>query len=232
MDKKKSIELIKLEVLGCLAEKDKESFKAMKLSNEDFPWKELAEYQKVVSLFPSTLEIKYPADDLKDKTAMKLYNLRDEIKAKIEAKKAQQVASQPFEVIPELTEKPEFEEKYEFQEKVEVEEKVLVEAEGGIQISEVKTSTLKEEPFKITSKYKEKSEPENYLQTTQENEEVVLSKQVPEKELIEKIVRDYINAHLKREIESIKANIKKNRIITFILFVVTLILMGVLFFIK
>ena len=232
MDKKKSIELIKLEVLGCLTEKDNETLKEMKISNEDFPWKELAEYQKVVALLPSTLEIKYPADDLKDKTAMKLYNLRDEIKAKIEAKKAQEVASQPAELMPELPENPELEEKYEFKEKVEVEEKVLVEAEGGIQISEIQTSTLKEEPFKITSKYKEKIEAEKYLQTTQENEEVVISKQVPEKELIEKMVRDYINAHLKREIESIKGNIKKNRIITVILFIVTLILIGVLFFIK
>jgi hypothetical protein len=232
MDKKKSIELIKLEVLGCLTEKDKESLKEMKLSNEDFPWKELAEYQKVISLLPSLLEIKYPSDDLKDKTAMKLYNLRDEIKAKIEAKRAQEVASQPFEAVPELEENPESEENNVFEEKVEVEEKVLVEAEVGIQTSEIQTASLKEEPFKITSKYKEKTETENYFQTPHDNEEAVISKQTHEKEPVEKIVRDYINAHLKREIESIKDNIKKNRLITFILFIITLILMGVLFFIK
>lgn len=232
MEKKKIIELIKLEVLGCLTEKDKDSLKEMKLNTEEFPWKELAEYQKIVSFLPSVLEVKYPSDDLKDKTAMKLYNLRDEIKAKIDAKRAKEIALHPVEEVPELQEKLESEEKYELEEKVEVEEKVLVEAEVGIQISEVQTSPIKEEPFKITSKYKEKIEAENFFQTTQENEEVVVSKQVPEKDLVEKIVRDYVNAHLKREIESIKNNIKKNRIITFILFVVALILMGILFFIK
>ncbi len=231
MDKKKSIELIKLEVLGCLTEKDKESIQAMKISSEDFPWKELAEYQKIVSLLPSILEIKYPANDLKDKTAMKLYNIRDEIKAKIDVKKAQEVVLQPVEAMPE-PEKPEPELKYEFEENIEIEEKMLVEVEKGIQISEVENSTIREEPFKIFSNYKGKSEPDNFLQTNRANEDVVVPKQAPDKESIEKVVRDYINAHLKGELELFKGNIRKNRIISFILFVITMILIGVIFIIK
>ena len=60
MDKKKSLDLIKLEVLGCLNEKDRENLLAMKAEVVDFPWKELGDYQNLSSLFQYHLSLNTP----------------------------------------------------------------------------------------------------------------------------------------------------------------------------
>ncbi len=57
MDKRTSIELIILEVLGCLDEKDRKSLQIMKETDENFPWKDLAEYQNLSALLPSILRV-------------------------------------------------------------------------------------------------------------------------------------------------------------------------------
>ena len=131
MDKKKSLDLIKLEVLGCLNDKDKESLQAMKAEGEEFPWKVLGDYQNLIANLPLALELKYPASDIKDKTATKLYNIRDQIKAKVEAKKALEMPAQPVE--EEISESEgiiEVSENFEENtttEQIEVEEKVFAE---------------------------------------------------------------------------------------------------------
>ncbi|MCW8823899.1 MAG: hypothetical protein OQK63_07415, partial [Ignavibacteriaceae bacterium] len=94
MDNKKGMELIKLEVLGCINEKDRESLLKMKEADENFPWKVLAEYQNLIALLPLTLPLIYPDSDLKDKTATKLYKIRDEIKAKLDAKKPKETPAE------------------------------------------------------------------------------------------------------------------------------------------
>lgn len=53
MDKSRSIELIILEVLGCLDEKDRKILQVIKETDENFPWKVLAEYQNLSALLPS-----------------------------------------------------------------------------------------------------------------------------------------------------------------------------------
>jgi len=219
MDKKKGLELIKLEVLGCLNEKDMESLKILKESNDDFPWKELADYQNLVALIPLALEMKYPASELKDKTAMKLYNIRDEIKAKIEAKKAQEISSKPVE------EEPQLEELVEMEEIVEVEEKVFAEAEEGVNINA-------DESFRLVSNFKEKNESKNLIKETHDSADVHVLKSAPEKDVIEKITRDYIKTHIEKEIDWLNQSVKKNKILSFILFLITLILIGALYFIK
>jgi len=233
MDKKKVLELIKLEVLSCLNEKDKEVYEDFKLSNDDFPWKELGEYQHLVSLIPSILEIKYPANDLKDKTALKLYNIREEIKAKIEAKKAIEVPAEPVSEEIVLEEEPLVEEKSGFWGNNESEEKVLVEAEEGININSDKNVPGQGSPFKIKSNFKEKTGIDTFLQDSKtETESNTVLKTSPDKDLIEKTIREYLKSHVIGEIELLKKSIKTNKILSMIFFIVSLILILALYFLK
>jgi|MudIll2142460700_1097286.scaffolds.fasta_scaffold217553_2 hypothetical protein len=235
MDKKKSLDLIKLEVLGCLSDKDKENLQAMKAEGEEFPWRVLGDYQNLIANLPLALELKYPASDLKDKTAMKLYNIRDQIKAKVDAKKAQQVPVQLVEEISESVETIEVQEKFEeniITEQVEVEEKVFAEVGEGIHFNVNDSNLSKEEPFKFVSNFKEKSEPENLFRQKADIETKESLKAVVDKEVVEKITRDYIKSHLEREIESLGKSVKNNRLLSFILFVISLILILALYFIR
>jgi len=88
MEKKKAIDLIKLEVLDCLNNADAETLSLSKEVDSDFPWKELGEYQNLAAFLSVALPLEFPVSELKDKVALKLYNMRDEIKAKLDAKKA------------------------------------------------------------------------------------------------------------------------------------------------
>ncbi|MCW8805306.1 MAG: hypothetical protein OQK56_02500 [Ignavibacteriaceae bacterium] len=236
MDKKKSLDLIKLEVLGCLNDKDKESLQAMKTESEEFPWKVLGDYQNLIAHLPLALELKYPASDIKDKTATKLYNIRDQIKAKVEAKKALEIPAQPveeeiFESEGNIDLKENFEENV-TTEQIEVEEKVFAEVEEGMQLNADETIAGQDEPVKFPSKFKENSEPENLFPQASEFEAKEPSKAVIDKNVVEKIARDYIKTQLDRQIESLSKTVNKNRILSFILFIISLLLILTLYFIK
>jgi hypothetical protein len=213
MEKKKGIELIKLEVLGCLNEKDSENLRMMKESEENFPWKELADYQNLVSLLPSSLDVNYPDSELKDKTAMKLYNIRDEIKAKLDAKKPKEVpiASVVEETLEEKPPEPIAEEEINFVE----EEKPLVD--------KVDDKSVKDIPVKTES--------EVVIQEP-ENKETIISKPGLDKEAVEKIMREFIKSGIRPELEKIKTDVKNNRLLSIIFFASALILILLLFFIK
>jgi hypothetical protein len=236
MDKKKSLDLIKLEVLGCLNDKDKESLQAMKAEGEEFPWKVLGDYQNLIANLPLALELKYPASDIKDKTATKLYNIRDQIKAKVEAKKALEMPAQPveeeiFESEGSIELKENFEENV-TTEQIEVEEKVFAEVEEGMHFNADETIPGQDEPVKFPSKFKEKSEPRSLFRQASEFEAKETLKAVVDKDVVEKIARDYIKTHLERQIESLNKTVKKNRILSFILFVISLLLILALYFTK
>jgi hypothetical protein len=215
MANKKSLDLIKLEVLGCINENDRENLRQMKETEEDFPWKELAEYQNLVALLPSSLTVKYPESELKDKTAMKLYNIRDEIKAKLDEKILKDAPVQTL-----------------------VEENPLVEEQPSIDAAE--------EEFRITGEEKiveereeipvqknipEKTEAE-ILPREPEIKETPLPKPTIDKEMVEKITREYVKSHYARELAAIQTNINTNKILTIAFFVVTLILIALLFVLK
>jgi hypothetical protein len=229
MEKKKILDLIKLEVLRCLNDKDKANLQSIKAEGNDFPWKELGDYQNLSSLLPISLELKYPASDLKDKTAMKLYNIREQIKAKIDAKKALEAPEPPVEEISFPAENIQ---EVETVEQIEVEEKVLVEVEEGVQYSSNESMSNKDDSFKFVSKFKGKSEVENPFRQAVEIETKEPPKAVVDKELVEKIARDYIKTHLERDLETLRSNVNKNKILSFILFVVSLLLIVAMFFIK
>ena len=213
MEKKKGIDLIKLEVLGCINEKDGENLRMMKESEVDFPWKELAEYQNLVSLLPSSLDIKYPDSELKDKTAMKLYNIRDEIKAKLDAKKPKEVPVAPV-VEETLEEKP---------------PEPIVEQE--INFVEDEKPVVVKEDVKSDKDIPVKTEPEVLIQE-QENKEAIVTKPGLDKEAVEKIMKEFIKSGIRPELEKIKTDVKNNRLLSIIFFASALILILLLFFIK
>jgi protein TonB len=72
MDKQKEIELVKLEVLGCINENEIRNLRVMKENDENFPWKELAQYQNLASLLPSILVAEIPSPNAKDNMIKKL----------------------------------------------------------------------------------------------------------------------------------------------------------------
>lgn len=72
MDKQKEIELVKLEVLGCVDENEIKNLRVMKENDDNFPWKELAQYQNLVSLLPSMLITETPSPRAKDNMVRKL----------------------------------------------------------------------------------------------------------------------------------------------------------------
>lgn len=224
MDKKKGIDLIKLEVLGCINTKDKESLQAMKESEENFPWKEFGEYQNLVALIPSTLVIKYPESELKDKTAMKLYKIRDEIKAKLEVKRAKETPPQP------VIEENHTEEEELVLEKEE--EPVLAEVEKEAKFGEQEISFTENEDIHIHTDLPEKTEPEIIEKTDIEKKEVVTPKPQLEKEQVEKIARDYVKSYFGLELDTIKKDVKKNMRLSLVFFLITIVLIVIVFFLK
>jgi hypothetical protein len=230
MDKKKILDLIKLEVLRCLNDKDYENLQSLKVEEIEFPWKELGDYQNLIALLPLSLELQYPSNELKNKTAMKLYDIRDQIKAKLDARKAQEIPEPSAEEISLSVENVE---EIEAAEQIEVEEKVLVEVEEGVQFLSDESITKKEESLGFVSDFKDKDDSENLSRHITDD---VSSKQPPkpvvEKEMIEKVVKEYIKSHLEREHESLRSNINKNKILSIVLFVISLLLIVALFIIK
>lgn len=213
MDNKKGIELIKLEVLGCINEKDTESLLKMKKNDESFPWKTLAEYQNLVSLLPLTLTLIYPDGDLKDKTATKLYKIRDEIKAKLDAKKPKEVLAEPI-----------------VEKNSDTKEVVLEEVAKEIQIKNEEISLDEDKSVKIQSSATEKTSAETSKYDT-DNKSSITPKAVPDKELMEKILRDYFKTYIEKELNSLKQGMKKNRLLSLALFLFAIILIVVLYFV-
>ncbi len=208
MDKKKTIDLIKLEVLGSIKKEDAENLKLARESDEGFPFKEFGEYQNLVALLPLALKIEYPSSDLKDKTALKLYSIRDQIKAKLDAKKAKE--EPPVEAIEEET--------------IELEKTV----EEEMNISEdYAVKSAEQIPAEISDHSREKEIPDD-------DPPKIASKQkeTKDKELIEKTVKDSIKIYMESEVQPLKKAMKRNMILSIALFVVALILIILVFFLK
>jgi len=68
--------------LGCLDEDDLLKLREYFKSGEEFAWQELGEFQNLVSLLPSILNIETPSPAIKDNVARKLYKIKGEIPAK------------------------------------------------------------------------------------------------------------------------------------------------------
>ena len=75
MFKKRDIELIILEVLGCPDEVDKKSLQFLKENDESFCWKELGECQNLSALLPSMLKADKPSIETKEVLVRRLNRL-------------------------------------------------------------------------------------------------------------------------------------------------------------
>jgi hypothetical protein len=67
--------------LGCLDNEELQRLRDHLNSGENHNIQELGEFQNLVSLLPSTLQIENPDPQLKDNVAKKLYRLKDEVRA-------------------------------------------------------------------------------------------------------------------------------------------------------
>ena len=201
MEKKKAIDLIKLEVLDCLNNGDAETLRLSKQVDSDFPWKELGEYQNLAAFLSVALPLEFPVSELKDKVALKLYNMRDEIKAKLDAKKK-------LEEPPVLVE----------------EEEIIVDEE--ITIDEISAPVIEEEiaPVAVAGRIEQKRIAEDVSIKTE-----LRNKAAFDKELVEKTVKEYIKSHIEPELKSIRNSIKRNFIISLALFAISIILIVILF---
>lgn len=104
MDGKKSIELIILEVLGCLEKDDRSNLQLLKETDENFPWKTLAELQNLSALLPSVLEIpELPSPAPKERIVNKLN----------QPASSENSYDQPAKFSPVVGEKPEHKEQLE-----------------------------------------------------------------------------------------------------------------------
>ncbi|MCW8804015.1 MAG: hypothetical protein OQK57_06420 [Ignavibacteriaceae bacterium] len=203
MEKKKAIELIKLEVLYCLNESDSEALRISKEVDADFPWKELGEYQNLAALLPAALTLEFPVSELKDKVALKLYNMRDEIKAKLDAKKA--LEKPPAPIVEE--------------------EEIVIDEE--INVDDIDVSIQEEDSARVDSvaeKIQHKRMAEELAVKTDLRSKVTI-----DKELVEKTVKEYLKSHFEPELKSIRKEIKRNFIISLALFVISLILIVTIF---
>ena len=201
MEKKKAIDLIKLEVLDCLNNGDAETIRLSKEVDSDFPWKELGEYQNLAAFLSVALPLEFPVSELKDKVALKLYNMRDEIKAKLDAKKK-------LEEPPVLVE----------------EEEIIVDEE--ITLDEISAPVIEEEiaPVAVAGRIEQKRIAEDVSIKTE-----LRNKAAFDKELVEKTVKEYIKSHIEPELKSIRNSIKRNFIISLALFAISIILIVILF---
>ncbi len=201
MEKKKAIDLIKLEVLDCLNDGDAETLRISKEVDSDFPWKELGEYQNLAAFLSVALPLEFPVSELKDKVALKLYNMRDEIKAKLDAKKK-------LEEPPVLVE----------------EEEIIVDEE--ITIDEISAPVIEEEiaPVAVAGRIEQKRIAEDVSLKTE-----LRNKAAFDKELVEKTVKEYIKSHIEPELKSIRDSIKRNFIISLALFAISIVLIVILF---
>ena len=67
--------------LGSLDREDLLKFKKYRETTPEFAWKELGEYQNLISLLPAIVNFEVPPAHIKNKIARKLYRMREEVKA-------------------------------------------------------------------------------------------------------------------------------------------------------
>ncbi len=101
IDEQKVFGLLQAKALGCL---DADADKELQDYVDDghlFPWEDLGLYQNTVSLLPLTLKLELPDPELKDKVALKLIKLRDELRSKKSFEEEKEQVEQAEELIEE-----------------------------------------------------------------------------------------------------------------------------------
>ncbi|MDZ7625355.1 MAG: energy transducer TonB [Ignavibacteriaceae bacterium] len=98
MDRLNKIELIQLYTAGCISEPDKIILKSLMENDENFPWAELAEFQNLIAILPSTINPETPSHDIKEEIVMKMNKVLLGEEIVVGESKASQKAPVMFEV--------------------------------------------------------------------------------------------------------------------------------------
>ena len=101
IDEQKVFGMLQAKALGCLDEDENKDLRSFVDDGHLFPWEELGVYQNTASLLPLTLQLEIPDPELKDKVALKLIKLRDELRSKKTLDEEKQMVDQTKELIEE-----------------------------------------------------------------------------------------------------------------------------------
>ena len=81
IDEQKIIGLLQAKALGCLNPEDEKLLQDFIDGGHVFPWDELGAFQSIATFLPLSLALEIPDPSLKDKVALRLIKLTEEIKA-------------------------------------------------------------------------------------------------------------------------------------------------------
>ena len=101
IDEQKVFGMLQAKALGCLDEDENKDLQSFIDDGHLFPWEELGVYQNTASLLPLTLQLEIPDPELKDKVALKLIKLSDELRSKKTLEEEKQKVDQTEELIEE-----------------------------------------------------------------------------------------------------------------------------------
>ncbi len=214
MDRNKAIDLIKAKTIGCLTKDEDAEFKEYIESGEDFPWDILGEYQNLTAMLPILLQVEVPDSELKDNVARKLYKIIEELKAKQQAEVTPVPETETAEVEPESETEQKVEEAF-------LEEPVKFSVDDDSSLDEPDLSPV------ITESSMDLSLAEQDVEERSKREKT--EKIVDEKLERQKTI-EYIDTYHKKEMAALERASKKNKLLSTILFVISLILLGVIYY--
>ena len=195
MDKNKAIELIKLQVLGCLDSKSYEELKIYADTGEDFPFEELGQYQNLSALLPLNLTIETPGIEVKNKVAQRLYELKAELE---NIKAVEEIVIEEPEPISTSVVEEQTEDKMD---DVLVEEEIIVSEPEPRKVVAEKETQPRVEEIKRDKKLKD----------------------VVDKEDFEKRTKEYISTYYDKQIKDLQGNAKISLIIAIAAAVIAII---------
>jgi len=82
IDEHKIIGMLQAKALGCLDDEENKELQEFIDAGHVFPWDELGSYQNVASLLPLGLQLELPDAELKDRVALKLIKLSEQLRIK------------------------------------------------------------------------------------------------------------------------------------------------------
>lgn len=82
IDEQKIIGMLQAKALGCIDVEDNRELQAFIDEGHVFPWNELGKFQNVAALLPLALQLELPDAELKDRVALKLIKLSEQLRIK------------------------------------------------------------------------------------------------------------------------------------------------------
>jgi len=82
IDEQKIVGLLQAKALSCLDPADEEDLQSYINEGHIFPWEDLGQFQNAASLLPMALELEIPDAELKDRVALRLIKLSEELRTK------------------------------------------------------------------------------------------------------------------------------------------------------